>query len=65
VLVTAAVFGMVHPYTTAGLVQVGMIGIVFGLLREWRGSLIAPMVAHALHNGTIAFTTVMIMAAID
>jgi len=27
--------------------------LIFGLLREWRGSLIAPMVAHFLHNTTL------------
>jgi len=58
VLSTAAIFGMIHPYSPAGLVEVGLGGIVFGLLREWRGSLVAPMVGHFLHNGTIAVTTV-------
>lgn len=65
VLITAAVFGLVHPYTTAGLVQVAVGGVVFGLLREWRGSLIAPMVAHALHNGSIAAVTVGMVVALS
>lgn len=64
VLATSAVFGFVHPYTTAGLVAVGVSGLVFGLLREWRGSLIAPMVAHALHNASIAFVTVGVVVAL-
>lgn len=64
VLITAALFGLVHPYSTQGLVQVGTAGIVLGLLRQWRGSLIAPMTAHALHNGTIALVTVAIVVAL-
>ena len=30
VFITALCFGLVHPYTTAGLVQVGIIGVIFG-----------------------------------
>jgi membrane protease YdiL (CAAX protease family) len=26
---------------------------VFALIREWRGSLIGPIVAHAVHNGFV------------
>ena len=34
-------------------------------LREWRGSLIAPITCHFLHNGSIALVTIAIVAAID
>lgn len=54
VLITALAFGLVHPYSPEGLAHVALSGIVFALLREWRGSLIAPITAHALHNGTIS-----------
>jgi membrane protease YdiL (CAAX protease family) len=65
VLISAAIFGAYHPYTTAGLVQVGCMGLVLALLREWRGSLIAPMTMHALHNGTITLVSILYLAAID
>jgi membrane protease YdiL (CAAX protease family) len=65
VLTTGAVFGFVHPYSPAGLIQIGVLGVMLGLMRQWRGSLIAPMVAHFLHNGVISLVTVMIIAAID
>lgn len=64
-LACATIFGMVHPYTTAGMVQVAFSGAVFAALREWRGSLIAPMTAHALHNGTIMFVQVGVLWAIQ
>jgi membrane protease YdiL (CAAX protease family) len=57
-VVTAAVFGMVHPYDTQGMITVGLLGVAFGLMREWRGTLIPSMVAHALHNGVISFVQV-------
>jgi membrane protease YdiL (CAAX protease family) len=53
VLITALIFGAVHPYGPTGIIEVTLSGLVFGLLREWRGSLIAPMVAHFLNNATI------------
>jgi membrane protease YdiL (CAAX protease family) len=65
VLITSAVFGFVHPYTTAGLVQVGVTGMVLGGLREWRGSLIAPITCHFLHNASISLVTIFFIAAID
>jgi membrane protease YdiL (CAAX protease family) len=65
VLVSSAVFGFVHPYTTAGLLSVGILGTGLGLLREWRGSLIAPMTCHLLHNASITLATAAIVAAID
>ena len=54
VLISAAAFGLVHPYSPEGLAQVALSGVIFALLREWRGSLIACITAHALHNGTIS-----------
>jgi membrane protease YdiL (CAAX protease family) len=65
VLITAAVFGLIHPYSPSGLLQVGVSGLMFGFLREWRGSLIAPMTAHFLHNGTIAGFTVAMLLALE
>jgi membrane protease YdiL (CAAX protease family) len=53
VLVSSVVFGLVHPYSPLGMAQVAIGGVMLALLREWRGSLIAPMVAHALHNGSL------------
>lgn len=65
VLVSAAIFGAIHPYSPSGLIMVGIGGVFFGLLREWRGSLISCMVTHALHNGTIAAFTVITVASIE
>lgn len=55
---------MIHPYSPLGMLQVAFGGLLFGMLREWRGSLIAPMVAHAINNGVIALVSFMIARAI-
>ena len=64
VAISAAVFGVIHPYTATGMIQVAVGGVVFALLREWRGSLIAPVVAHALHNAMVMSGTIILMAAV-
>ncbi len=52
-VLTGAIFAFVHPQGLALLPALGAVGIVLGLLREWRGSLIGCMTAHALHNGVL------------
>lgn len=50
VLVAAGAFGLAHSYVWIGVVAVTTLGAVFAVMREWRGSLIAPITAHCLHN---------------
>ncbi len=49
----ALVFAAVHPQGWAAIPALGSVGVVLTLLREWRGSLVAPVTAHALNNGTL------------
>jgi membrane protease YdiL (CAAX protease family) len=50
---SALVFGGMHGYPGPLLIPVTVLGLVFALMRSWRGSLIAPMFAHFLHNATV------------
>ena len=52
-MITAVAFGLMHGYDIVLLLPVMTLGFNFALLREWRGSLIAPMTAHCMHNATI------------
>ena len=65
IVVTALVFGIIHPYGWQGIVQVSLGGVVFGLCREWRGSLIAPMTVHCLHNTTITLIPLLFYVVVD
>ncbi len=47
---SALVFGLMHGYEILALSPVIALGFVFALMREWRGSLVAPVTAHAIHN---------------
>lgn len=51
VLLSSTIFSLGHGYEgTAGLVTVGVLGLVFALLYVWRRSLVAPIVIHFLND---------------
>jgi membrane protease YdiL (CAAX protease family) len=56
--VSALLFAAIHPQGVIGLVPLTFIGMMLAFLREWRGSLVAPMLAHACVN---AGTLIMVM----
>lgn len=60
-LVTGVIFAAVHPQGWTAIPALGAIGLVFALLREWRGSIIAPMTAHALNNGSLFVMMLVVM----
>ncbi|MFG0275540.1 MAG: CPBP family intramembrane glutamic endopeptidase [Phycisphaerales bacterium] len=59
-LVTAVLFASIHPQGWVAIPALASLGFVFAMLREWRGSLIAPIVAHAINNGFIM--TLLVLA---
>lgn len=52
-LIASLIFAALHPQGVYGIPALTAIAIGFSMLREWRDSLIAPMVAHAINNGCI------------
>ncbi len=46
-------FAAIHPQGWAAIPPLMSLGIIFALIREWRGSLIGSMTAHAMHNGFV------------
>ncbi len=53
-MMTAALWAALHmQYSLYGLAAIFLIGLYLGWLRERTGSLIPPMVCHALYNGAI------------
>jgi len=57
--ITAFIFGAIHPYGWVAIPALGSLAMVFAALREWRGSIIASMTAHACHN--FLATTLLLM----
>lgn len=51
VLLSAVIFSLGHGYEgSAGVVTVGVMGMVFALVYMWRQSLVAPIVMHFLQD---------------
>lgn len=50
---SALVFAAVHPQGVMAIPVLSSLAIAFALVREARGSLIAPMVMHAVSNGIV------------
>lgn len=59
---SALVFAVLHGYVIQGLIMVGTLGFWFALMREWRGSIVASMTAHAIHNGVVMAVMVIVMS---
>lgn len=49
-LITGFFFAILHPQGLAAVPMLAAIGFVLAMIREWRGSLIASMTAHAFNN---------------
>jgi membrane protease YdiL (CAAX protease family) len=60
-ILSAVVFGVMHGYEFMLLGPVIALGFNFALMREWRDSLIGPIAAHALHNGTVLIIAIVAM----
>lgn len=61
-LITGFIFAAIHPQGFGGVPVLTALGLNFCLMREWRGSLIAPITAHALHNGAITLLLVFLLS---
>ncbi len=62
--VSALLFGLMHSYGLILLGPVITLGFGFALMREWRGSMIASMVVHGLHNGIVLTLAFLVLGAL-
>jgi membrane protease YdiL (CAAX protease family) len=59
-LISGFLFAAIHPQGWLAVPVLMALAVGFALAREWRGSLIAPMVGHALNNASV--TLVLFLA---
>ncbi|MEE2819599.1 MAG: type II CAAX endopeptidase family protein [Planctomycetota bacterium] len=59
---TSFVFAAIHPQGWIGIPALMSIAVGMNLLREYRGSLIAPMVIHATSNGIVMTMMIIFMS---
>jgi membrane protease YdiL (CAAX protease family) len=58
--IVALIFAAIHPQGWVGIPLLATIAVVLAALREWRGSLIAPIVCHACVNA-VTVTMLVLM----
>jgi len=57
--INSLIFAAIHPQGLLAIPALTALAAGFSLAREWRGSLIAPMTAHAMNN--LLVTTVLLL----
>lgn len=60
-LVSGLIFAAIHPQGLLAIPALMGIALMLAMLREWRGSLVASMTAHALNNGMITALVLLLM----
>ena len=58
---TGFVFAIIHPQGVVAVPVLGALAFGFAVAREWRGSLVAPIVAHAFNNGAVMTLMLLIV----
>ncbi len=58
--VSSFIFAAIHPQGILFVPALMGLAIVFSFMREWRGSLIGPIFAHAMHNATLVTLTILV-----
>ena len=57
IVASSLLFALIHPYQVIGFAYIFGIAVVLGALREWRGSLLAPIVTHMCVNASAMIIT--------
>jgi len=63
-IITALLFAYMHDYGPLMVAPLIALGFMFSFLREWRGSLIAAMTAHFIHNFTLVLMMIIFIQLI-
>jgi membrane protease YdiL (CAAX protease family) len=58
-LVVGVIFAAIHPQGWIAVPMITTIALVMAAIREWRGTIIAPVVAHAVNNGVVMAVTLL------
>lgn len=60
-LLVGLIFAAIHPQGFAGIPVLAAIGFNMAVLRQWRGTLIAPIAAHAFNNAVALTVGIMLL----
>ena len=60
-LVSSVIFAAIHPQGLVFIPVLGGLAVAFCIMREWRGSINASIVAHAINNGVVLTLNVLML----
>ncbi|HUO10382.1 MAG TPA: type II CAAX endopeptidase family protein [Phycisphaerae bacterium] len=60
-LLVSLVFAIIHPQGLAALPALGSIAMMLAMVREWRGSILGCVMAHAINNTIVLLTLVLMV----
>jgi membrane protease YdiL (CAAX protease family) len=60
-LISGLIFAAIHPQGWTLIPVLAGIGAVLAIIRQWRGTLISSITAHALHNGILVTLMILLM----
>jgi membrane protease YdiL (CAAX protease family) len=60
-LINSIIFAAIHPQGWLAIPALTVIAFNLSLIRQWRGSLIGPIVAHGVHNGILVTIAILLM----
>ena len=60
-LLNGVIFASIHPQGLVAIPLLTTLAIGFSLAREWRDSLVCPMVMHGIHNGLVTCVGLLIL----
>jgi membrane protease YdiL (CAAX protease family) len=60
--INSFIFAAIHPQGIVAVPALATLAVGFSLVREWRGSLLAPMLMHAVNNGLIFSMLFLLMS---
>jgi membrane protease YdiL (CAAX protease family) len=61
-IITGLIFAALHPQGWIAIPALAVIGFNLSVIREWRGSIIAPITAHALSNGSVVLILILALS---
>jgi membrane protease YdiL (CAAX protease family) len=61
-ILTGTIFAIIHPQGWIAVPALAVIGFNLSAIREWRGSIVASMSAHALNNGAALLLLIIILS---
>ena len=60
-LIVSLLFAAIHPQGWTLIPTLGALAMSFAAMREWRGSLIPSMTAHAINNGVVLTIAILML----